>query len=381
MPRKRSRSSCFEVLLLSVFALLILMAALVAAAFYLPQRVEQQFGPPAADLSTLQTLRYSVQLFLRSDDLTLPADPYGQEQPFKIAPGESTSTVISNLAGENLIEDAGIFRTYLLYSGLDKTIQSGSYTLSPAMTPLEIAHKLQDATPDKITFNVLAGWRSEEIEAILPTSGLSITKEQFKAALQEHPNGYSFTKDLPADASLEGFLFPGSYTLPRQATADDLISAMLNNFDQQVTPDMRQGFERQGLTLYQAVTLASIIEREAVVHDEMPMLASVFLNRLKANMKLDADPTVQYALGFDQSQNTWWKNPLTLDDLKFDSPYNTYMYGSLPPGPISNPSLDALNAVAMPAQTPYYYFRAACDGSGRHVFAETFEEQLQNACK
>jgi UPF0755 protein len=97
-------------------------------------------------------------------------------------------------------------------------------------------------------------------------------------------------------------------------------------------------------------------------------------------MKLDSDPTVQYALGYNPDKKTWWTNPLSLQDLQIDSPYNTYLYMGLPPGPIANPSLTALQAVAFPAQTPYYYFRSACDGSGKHTFAETFEEHLQNEC-
>jgi UPF0755 protein len=106
----------------------------------------------------------------------------------------------------------------------------------------------------------------------------------------------------------------------------------------------------------------------------------VFYNRLKAGANLASDPTVQYALGYNQDQATWWTNPLSQQDLQVDSPYNTYLYPSLPPGPISNPGLAALEAVAFPADTPYFYFRAACDNSGRHVFAKTYDEHLANAC-
>jgi UPF0755 protein len=122
------------------------------------------------------------------------------------------------------------------------------------------------------------------------------------------------------------------------------------------------------------------VERESVNEEEMPLIASVFLNRLSIDMKLDADSTVQYALGYNESQQTWWTNPLRGEDLTIDSAYNTYLYPGLPPGPIANPSLNALRAVAFPGQTPYFYFRAACDGSGNHLFAETFEQHVENAC-
>jgi UPF0755 protein len=157
--------------------------------------------------------------------------------------------------------------------------------------------------------------------------------------------------------------------------------ALLQNFDQQLSQDIRDGFKRQGLTLPQAVTLASIIQKEAVVPDELPIIASVFYNRLHNGMKLDSDPTAQYALGYNPTQKTWWKNPLSSSDLKVDSPYNTYVIAGLPPGPICSPGLAALRAVAFPAQTPYYYFRARCDGSGRHNFATTYAEQINNACQ
>jgi UPF0755 protein len=154
----------------------------------------------------------------------------------------------------------------------------------------------------------------------------------------------------------------------------------LEDFQSKISPDLIEGFQNQGLSLFQAVTLASMVQREAVVAEEMPMIASVFINRLQAGMRLDSDPTVQYALGYDEENGVWWKNPLSLDDLQFDSAYNTYQIEGLPPGPIASPSLNALRAVAFPAKTPYYFFRAACDGSGRHTFAETLEQQKANAC-
>ncbi len=168
--------------------------------------------------------------------------------------------------------------------------------------------------------------------------------------------------------------------MSRDLSLQDLIATFLKQWDGAVNADMRQAFERQGLSLEQAVTLASMVQREAVVAEEQPLIASVFYNRLNAGMKLESDPTVQYALGYNDDQGTWWTNPLSLQDLEIQSPYNTYLVVGLPPAPIANPDLSALEAVAYPAQTPYYYFRARCDDSGQHVFAATFEEHLQNSC-
>jgi len=248
------------------------------------------------------------------------------------------------------------------------------------MTPLEIAHKLQDATPTEVTFHILPGWRLDEIAAALPTSGLNITPDEFLKIVASPPQNFAALYELPSNASLEGFLLPDEYKLSREITAQEFITTILGNFEAKISNDLLQGFENQGLNLYQAVTLASIVQREAIVQDEMPLIASVFINRLNTGLKLDSDPTVQYALGYNAEKKTWWTNPLSLTDLKIDSPYNTYRYPGLPPGPIANPDLSALRAVAFPAKTPYYYFRAACDGSGKHEFSETFQEHLSKEC-
>jgi UPF0755 protein len=147
-----------------------------------------------------------------------------------------------------------------------------------------------------------------------------------------------------------------------------------------VDEKLRLGFEAQGLNEHQAFIIASIVERESVVPEEMPLIASVFINRVNASIKLEADPTVQYAHGYDQSSRSWWKTPISGADLALASPYNTYANGGLPPGPIAAPSLDALQAVAFPQKSPYFFFQAACDGSGQHEFSVTYEEHIANNC-
>jgi UPF0755 protein len=144
---------------------------------------------------------------------------------------------------------------------------------------------------------------------------------------------------------------------------------------------MRADAQAKGMTIYQVITLASIVEREAVVSEERPLIASVYLNRVAAGMKLEADPTVQYAMGYQAATNQWWNLNLTQDDYAaVDSPYNTYLYAGLPPGPIANPGLASILAVIYPANSPYLFFRAKCDGSGQHNFAVTYEQHLSNAC-
>lgn len=346
----------------------------------LPGWASSQFGNPNPDLEPLQRLILSAKLLNRLEDLKLPKDPDGAEKTFQVQLGESPLDITNRLEQEGLIMNAQALRDYLIFAGLDTSIQAGEFVLNPRMNSLEIANALQDATPDEVTFVILPGWRMEEVAAVLPTSGLSISPQAFLDAVKNPLPDSPIRAEVPKGASLEGFLFPDSYRLKRDIRTQAFIDILTENFRAAITEDLRQGFARQGLDIFQTVVLASIVQREAVVPEEMPMIASVFLNRLAAGMKLDADPTVQYALGFNYDQNTWWTNPLSKTDLEVNSPYNTYLNWGLPPGPIANPGLNALQAVAYPAQTPYYYFRAACDGSGRHSFAENFEQHLENAC-
>lgn len=376
-PRPRSRlTTC----LLSIVGLAgLLIIAVIVIPNLITSQAEKRFGAPSPLLSSRERLYLSGLILLQSKDLTQPVNPAGSEVNLSIIPGESVPSITGKLWDEGLIPNPGVFRSYLQYTGLDTSLKAGDYKLNPSMSPIEIAQAIQSSISADITLTILPGWRTEEIANALPSSGFNITAEEFFSAVHTHPEGYSFSTCIAGD-SLEGYLFPGSYTLPRESTLDDLLTQILMNFETQVTPELRSGFTTQGLDLCQAVTLASIVQREAVLEEEMPIIASVFYNRLNSGDLLASDPTVQYALGFNQKQGTWWTNPLSLQDLKVDSPYNTYIYAGLPPGPISNPGLAALRAVAFPAQTPYYYFRAACDGSGRHVFSETFDEHLTNEC-
>ena len=371
MNRRRSCLPWFLLLLMLVGMVL------VAAAVFVPALAWQSFGAPGASLNAWQRFNYALDLVWNAGDLTQPGDPAGAEQLFVIQPGENALSVSTRLEQAALIPSAHSFQTYLAWTGLDTIIQTGTYRLSPAMPAQEIAKTLASASLTEVMFTVLPGWRMEEIAASLPTSGLDITPDAFLAAASAPANAPDF---LPAGATAEGFLPPGKYTLPRSTSAEQLVFLLLQSFSSRLTPELRSGLTSHGLTVFQAVTLASIVQREAVVAGEMPMIASVFYNRLGINMRLQTDPTVQYALGYDAARGTWWTNPLSLADLKVDSPYNTYLHPGLPPGPISNPGLAALQAVAAPAKSNYFYFQARCDKSGLHAFAETLEQHQQNNC-
>lgn len=361
-----------------ILFIILLCVCLFLAFITIPSQAARIYGQPAAWLTLPQRVQYSAQLLWYDGLLTRPRDANSVEGSFTIQQGESVTSVAVNLEAMGFIRDADALRAYLIYSGLDTSIQAGEYKLSAAMSAIDIAHELQDATSEEVTFVVLPGWRMEELAASLSTSGLSITPDAFFSAVSDPPQGFDF---LSGADSAEGFLYPDTYIFPRQTTANELVGELVRHFALRLSRDMRLAFENQGLTVYQAVTIASIVEREAVRKEEAPLIASVYLNRWKIGMKLEADPTVQYAIGYNVLQGTWWTNPLGRTDLQFDSPFNTYVYGGLPPSPIANPGMDALGAVAFPAETPYYFFRAKCDGSGYHNFAMTFEEHLENGCR
>lgn len=334
---------------------------------------------PAPHLDPLQRLALGGYLWVRQGALDEPAGSPQAEFEFRVEPGESAQSVIDRLQQAGVVHDAFLLQAYMRYRGFDRGIEAGRYRVSGGFAIRALAETLQTAHPLQIVFTVPEGWRMEQIADALPGSGLAVTPSGFLGAARTRPPGYSFSEALPEPPSLEGLLFPETYHFDPDVTAAEMVLAMLDTFEARVGPDLRGGFAQQGLSLLEAVTLASIVEREAVSPEERPLIAGVFLNRLQLGMRLDADPTVQYAVGRGPDSR-WWAAPLRAADLAVDSPYNTYRLTGLPPGPIASPGLASLQSVAAPEASDYLYFRAACDGSGRHLFAITYEQHLANAC-
>jgi UPF0755 protein len=204
---------------------------------------------------------------------------------------------------------------------------------------------------DQFSFRILEGWRIEEIAATIDDNpNFTFSGEDFLVVVgpgSQDNSDFPTQVGLPAGASLEGFLFPDTYQLPSDITPESLRDLLLQHFTEQIGSRMRLDAAEQGQSLYEVVTLASIIERESIFADEQPLIASVYRNRLKAGIKLDAESTVQYALG---KPGNWWPR-LTADNYNIASPYNTFRNDGLPPGPISNPSLSAIVASLYPAQS------------------------------
>jgi UPF0755 protein len=308
----------------------------------------------------------------------LPTPSGSDVASIEVAEGDGAGDIGRRLEQAGVIRSARLFDVLVALMGVEDEMVAGGYEFDRGMPTLQVIGRLRGGVTMPLMVTVPEGLRSEEVALLMERGGI-VPAEDFRRALAAEQYDFDFLLGRPPGAGLEGYLFPATYGFSRGVTAEEMVRRMLAAFDEQVTPELRQAAQATGLTLHEAVTLASIVEREAVKADERPLIAGVFLNRVRLGMSLDADPTVQYALANDPASVErfgFWKQGLTLEDLQVDSPYNTYVNGGLPPGPICNPGLASLEAVAHPAQTGYLYFVAREDGS--HVFAETLEEHQRN---
>lgn len=332
----------------------------------------------------------SVYLEANRAQLGQPAGVDPRPVTFVVPAGAPAKAIAQDLQAAGLINDALLFEAYVRAGGLAGQLEAGEYTLDATMTIPEIAAALQNSVAPSVTVAVRPGWRLEQTADYLTQSGVADGEEYRRAALAADLSGlaaedrqrYSFLQFLPAGQSLEGYLYPDSYQVPRDgATAADVLQRQLDEFEQRVMPAYWEAIAQGATTLdlHSVLTVASIVEREAVLDEERPQIAGVYLNRLARGMRLEADPTVQYAMGFQPASGQWWKSPVFLEEYsQVISPYNTYLNAGLPPGPIAAPRLASIQAVLDPDQHDYLYFVAEPGGTGRHVFARTFEEHLEN---
>ena len=292
----------------------------------------------------------------------------GSEQIVTIEPGSGTRTIAQRLIAAGVIRDDVTFRAALWRSGRARSLQAGEFRFDRPMAALDVIDKIArgDVYHRRITFP--EGLTIREMAGVYEQQGFGKAMAFVEAA-----NDASAIHDIDSAATdLEGYLFPETYTMPRDTTPAKLVGVMVARFRKLFTPEMQRSAHVHGLTLRQAVTLASLIEEETAKDDERPIVAAVYLNRLRIGMGMQADPTVIFAL---QRAGRYDGN-LRRDDLSFDSPYNTYRYPGLPPGPIASPGLASLQAAVAPAPVDYLYFVSRNDGS--HVFARTLSEHNEN---
>lgn len=275
---------------------------------------------------------------------------------FVVENGQGVREIANSLKKEGLIRDPVVLFLITKQRGLDKKIQAGDFRLNPSLNAYEIAESLTHGTLD-IWVTVPEGYRAEEIADILEGKIPNYDKS-WREVLNQN----------------EGYLFPDTYLIPRDADITTIISIFKNNF--QTKYDSVKSLKTNNLSDTQTLVLASLVEREAMLEEDRPLVASVIYNRLSIGMKLDIDATLQYALGYQKDEKRWWKKGLTNEDKKLNSPYNTYTNPGLPPAPISNPGLSAISAALNPAETDYLYY--ITDKNGKNRYAKTIEGHSAN---
>lgn len=285
----------------------------------------------------------------------------GELITFTIRPGQSGASVAQELKEAGVIKNPLAFKILLRLTSSAKDLKAGKFDLRKNTPSFEVINCIKSGRCthyERLT--VLEGWRSEEIAEALAEKNITDGKE-FLSIVRER--------------GLEGKLFPSTYLFSENTPAQKVVAEMTAQYEQRILPLFLKYPSK--LSEKEVLTLASIVEREAIHHDERPKIAAVYLNRLKIGKRLEADPTVQYALGYNARENRYWKRGLTYKDLKVKSPYNTYRNAGLPPGPICNPSYESILGVLNPEPNfDNLYFVA--DNTGRHVFSPTFDQHKRN---
>lgn len=314
-------------------------------------------------------------------EINTPLLMHAGSQQFLINKNESISEVASDLQKENLISDAFVFKVYAYLTGSSKHLKSGIFNISASMTPRQILHSLTFIPSQEEIITIREGWDISDIANYLQSNNI-VSSEDFYAAEKRAAANFDYFGEQPQTKSLEGYLFPDTYFIAKNSNADEIIAKMLANTKEKITPQMVLDIHAQGRTVYQILTMASIVEREVgrnksslsqddldALKNERQIVSGIFYNRLTTGTPLQSDATVSFAkkiLGL----------PNSIPNANVNSPYNTYKYNGLPPGPIANPSLSSIQAAIYPAKTDYFYFLSKPDGTA--VFAKTLQEQDQN---
>lgn len=302
------------------------------------------------------------------------------EEPKKveisIKRGTGSSQIAQQLYDAGLIRNIDTFKLYLRFSELGDKIQAGNYELSTSMNVVDIVDKMVrgDVIRDTITVTIPEGYSIADMADAFEKAGL-VSKDKFLEAVKGDSYNYDFLSGIKERPErLEGYLFPDTYEFAKNVTAEQIVDRMLKRFDEMFTQDMRDKAKEMDMSIDDVVIMASIIEKEARLADERPIIAAVYYNRLKKNMLLQADATVQYALGK-------WREKLYYKDLEVDSQYNTYKYPGLPIGPIASPGKASLLAALNPEDVDYLFYVAKPDGSGAHSFTVTYEDFQKEKAK
>ena len=291
----------------------------------------------------------------------------GKKVHIKIRAGMSTSEIADQLAEKNVISSSLKFRLISRLRGYDDQMKPGTYTFVTGMEDEEVFQKILNGEKHVVTFTIPEGFGVKEIANRLYELDI-VDKEDFLQAAENFAPYDYMKKHKNVFYSAEGFLFPDTYTIESDYSIEEILDLMADNFDNRLTKEMREKAEEKNLSIYDLIILASIVEKEVRYPEDRAIVAQVFFKRLQLNMPLQTDATLQYLMDAP-------KEDVTFKDTEIDSPYNTYQYAGLPPGPIANPGLESIEAVLNPADTNYLYFVA--DRQGHNHYADTYDEHLE----
>ncbi len=292
---------------------------------------------------------------------------------FEIKKGQGYSNIATELKKEGIIKDSVFFRAYALISGDYSKLQAGKYYLSPSLSLYSIIKKfvLGDTAKNKVT--IVEGWDIKTMAQYFDDKKIFSKKDFITATQKDFSSQFAFLQSKPKKFNLEGFIFPDTYYLPIDATPDDFLQLALNNFDKKLTPDLRTEIASQKKSIFDIVTMASIIEKEVQSSEDKKIVSGILWKRIQGGVPLQVDATVNYATGKEGIE-------ISTKDKEINSLYNTYKYNGLPLGPISNPGLDSILAAIHPQKSDYWYYLSA-DGTGKTIFSTTLEEQNAAAQK
>jgi len=295
-----------------------------------------------------------------------PVSSDSSEKIFEIKEGQGVLEIVDSLQKEGFLGNKWVILGYLKLKGTGKNLKAGVYLLKKDQRPVDILEEIFSGKTALKKVTILEGWNTKEIADYLDKRGL-VGKQNFLDTLKRENWKYDF---LENSQSLEGFLFPDTYYISYNASSEEIIKKMLDNFDKKLTPSLKEEIKKQGKSLSEIITLASIVEKEVLKEEDKKIVAGIFWKRISLGMPLEADSTVNYITGKNSSAPT-------IADTKVNSLYNTYLNKGLPPTPISNPSLPSILAAIYPTDSPYLFFINRQD-TKETIFSKTYEEHLAN---
>ena len=308
---------------------------------------------------------FVAAVFLWSDIYLAPEPGSNKLVSFTVEKGEGAKEISVKLKSEGLLKHSSIFRIYVLLIGKSKKLQAGQYELSPSMSLSDIVKKFSKGKIIKEKITIIEGWNLKDIARYFQEKNISSQEEFLELTKNDFSQGISVLSDKPKDLDLEGYLFPDTYEIIPGTSAKNIIKKILNNLDQKITPDLREEISRQKKSIFEIITMASLIEKEVSSFEDKKIVSGIFWKRIKTNTPLQSCASINYITGKNDRGALW-------QDIEIDSPYNTYKYRGLPLGPISNPGLESILATIYPEESDYWYYLST--PSGKTIFSKTFKE-------